>query len=519
MTTASVEAGEPAGVVVVAGSATQGPLPETMRAARAVTTVGLLQLSVLLVMLVRSKLLAMLLHPDGVGIVSTLDQLVQFIAQVSALSLIAAPTRFLARTFVDGLEAATTMYSALLKLLLLSLCIGTAIAAGVLALGNPLGAGMNGYEGIALVAALTAPMFALSGFIANVSAVASGYSRTSVFLLINAVASLAGSVIGLRLFGIAGLYYGNLVALGACTLGLAIYLSVAVPLKFAVRRANVKAVLRQHPDIVAYCSTTYVLAFAQPLAFLLVRAMTLKELGSAETGYFQAAFTISSIASAILTQGVRIYLEPLVNAMREARPKVAAANEFQRPFSVLVMLGTLPLVLFPSWFVELLFTPAFVSVASVIFIFVVADCVFLCNQVYATVLMAVDDFRGFFLSHIVGYIVLCAGVWLLTSHYGLLGVAGSFIASRLVVFLLIQMFLGKRDGVALSPRTAALVGYVVAVLVISGWFFRVRPVAGAGDIFFRFGWYAAVAVGTFSFLTPAERDFLSGLYRRYVRAR
>ncbi|HYM24403.1 MAG TPA: hypothetical protein VEU08_14400, partial [Vicinamibacterales bacterium] len=159
-------------------------VPASVHAARAVTTVGVLQISVLFVTLLRSKLIAMLLHPEGVGIVSTLDQLTQLVAQVSTFSLIATPTRFLARSVIDGLDAVTRMYSVLLKLLLISTAVGCAGAVALL-LVKPglLGAGLQTYGGLAIIAVLGAPVFALSGFLGNVAAAVRGYLTTSVYVL------------------------------------------------------------------------------------------------------------------------------------------------------------------------------------------------------------------------------------------------------------------------------------------------------------------------------------------------
>lgn len=490
-------------------------VPTSFGAVRAITTVGVLQFSVLVVMLLRSKVLAMLLRPEGVGIVSTLDQLAQFVAQVAALSIIAAPTRFVARATVDGIESVTAMYSSLLKILLLSTAGGTAAAVTLLYLQpQVLGSGLDAYRTLAIIAAVTAPTLALSGFIANVSAATAGYKTTSVYLLIAALGSLGAAWFGVRLGGIAGLYYGNLIVGVAAVVGLAVYLRVKVPLRFKWRASTIRATVRQHPDIVRYCSTTYVLSFAQPLAYLVVRSLMLQRLGSAEAGYFQAAFTLSSIASALLMQAIRVYLEPVVNSATDDRLRMSAANEFQRIFSVLILLGTLPLVLFPADLVAMLFTRAFTPVSSVVFVFVLADTLFLCNQVYATVLMAVDDFRGYFQAHLAGYVVLCAGVGLLSGPFGLAGVAWSFFLSRVVVFALIHLLLSRRHGLSMAPRAVALVGYAMAALVAGPLLFGHRGVAGIADAALRSAAFAGVAAGTLMFLTNDERAWIAGLWHR-----
>jgi PST family polysaccharide transporter len=491
------------------------PVPVTFRAARAATTVGALQIGVLLVMLLRSKVLAMLLKPEGLGIVSTLDQLTQFVAQVSALSLIPTPTRFIARAVNEGLEAVTGMYSSLLKLLLVSTVAGAALATGLLYLEpNVLGASLHDYRTLAVIAVLSAPLFALSGYFANVSAAVKGYSTTSLYLLFAALGSLAAAFIGIRINGIAGLYYGNLIAGLVSVLVIALYLRASVPLKFQWRVSGLRDAVRQHPDIVAYCSTSYVLTFAQPLAFLIVRSVMLRQLGAVEAGYFQAAFAISSIASLILIQTVRVYLEPAVNRATDDQTKIEAANEFQRPFAVLILLGTLPLVLFPRNFIAVLFTQAFAPVSAVVFVFVLADCVFLCNQVYATVLMAVDDFKGFFQAHIIGHVSLCLGVWLLSARFGLAGVAWSFVVSRVIVFVLIQRLLFTRHRLTMTAGTAWMIAYTMVALAGAGLIFGSGHVVGFAAAGVRVCAFGVISAATVAFFTKDERAWLGTMVRR-----
>ena len=495
-------------------------VPGTFRTARAVTVVGALQLGVLVVMLLRSKVLAMLLQPEGLGIVSTLDQLVQFVAQVSALSLIPTPTRFIARAVNDGLGAVTDMYSALLKLLLVSTAGGAALAAAFLYVDpGVLGSSLHDYRSVAVIAVLSAPLFSLSGYFANVAAAVKGYSSTSLYLLFSAAAALAAAFVGISTNGISGLYYANLVAYAVSVAAIAVYLRRSVPLEFKWNALGLREAIRRHPDIVAYCSTSYVLSFAQPLTFLIVRAVMLQRLGAAQAGYFQAAFAVSSIASLVLMQAIRVYLEPGVNRAVDNRARILAANEFQRTFAILILLGTLPLVLFPADIIATLFTRAFTPVSAVVYVFVLADCLFLCNQVYATVLMAADDFRGFFQANIAGHVALCAGVWLLTGRFGLAGVAWSFLISRLVVFVVVQWLLARRHQLRMAPRSAAVLGYSLAVLAGGAMLFGSAPVADVSAAGVRLMMLAVVAGATAAFLPRHERAWIGTVLRRTAGGR
>jgi len=515
MSTPLADALSDAGAIAPTGPPpTEAGAPELFRNIQATSVVGALQIGVLFVMLCRSKLLAVLLRPEGIGIVSMLDQLVQFVTQVSAFSLIAAPTRFIARAVVEGRDALVSMYQALLKILLLTLVGGAAITLMLLVLApQVLGTRLTAYVGGAAVAIVGAPLAGLSMFYANVAAATKGYRVTSLYLFAAAAMSLAAAYVGVRTRGIVGLYYGNLVASAVCVTALIWYLHSVLPLRFHVRGFRLFSQLEQHRDILAYCGTSYVLTFAQPLAFLIVRSLALDHLGSTQAGYFHAAFAVSSLSSMVLVQAIRVYLEPQVNRTKDDRLKIAAANDFQRTFAILVLLGTLPLVLFPREIIALLFSPAFTPVSGFLFIFVIADCMFLCAQVYGTVVMAVDDFRGFFLAQIAGYILLAVLAALLTPRFGVAGLAWSFVVSRGAVFGLMLGVLALRHRLFMSARLGAVLLYALAAVLGSAMVFGDRPVTTAAVAAIRIAVFAAIALGTLRFLARDERAWLLTWWR------
>jgi O-antigen/teichoic acid export membrane protein len=262
-----------------------------------------------------------------------------------------------------------------------------------------------------------------------------------------------------------------------------------------------------------------VLSFAQPLAFLIVRSVLFQRLGSTGAGLFQAAFATSSIASLVLMQAIRVYLEPAVNTATINDTRIAATNDFQRTFAVIILMGSLPLVLFPRNIVAILFSSAFTPVSSLLFVFVLSDFLLLCTQVYGTVVVAVDDFTPYLIANIAGYVGLCAGVWLTIDRFGITGVAWSFVASRALVFLLVQGLLLWRHRLTMTLRAAAVVLYAMGALSVAAAVFGSTPVADVQAFLIRMLIFVAVAAGTLAFLTQAERAWLGTACRRLVEAR
>jgi O-antigen/teichoic acid export membrane protein len=501
----------------VAGDVSRAPAPAAFKVIQAATTVTILQVSILVVMLARSKLTAMLLGPEGVGIVGTFDQLVQFVAQLSAFSLIAAPSRFIARAALETSKAVASTYEAFFKLLLLTTMIGTVGAILVLRLDpHIMGQALHEYGRLTLLVLTTVPVITFSSFYVNVAAAATNYKTATLYLLVAAVVALISAFCGIKAGGIPGLYLANLMSGGALVVAFASYLHRKAHLKLHQPGFRLRTVFQRWPDLLPYCSTTYVLSFAQPLAFLIVRGAVIKGLGAAQAGYFQVAFALSSIASMVLTQLIRIYLEPRLNSVGSARAKIDSANEFQRSFCVLVMLGSLPIVLFPRELVSMLYTRQFAPISPVLYLFVVADCVFLSSQVYATAVMALDDFRAYFQIHLAGLLTLSGLAWMLAPRFGLPGVAWSFLASRCLVFGLIQFALRRRHGLGMTRQVVATLSYAVGVPVVIALALGSPALSSTGSYAARAGLWMAIALGTVGLLTRSERMWLIAMGRSVV---
>src|SRR6185312_15895764 len=118
-----------------------------------IVTIGGIQAVAIAVNLLRSKLLAVLLGPTGVGVVSVVDQAVQLVAYVSAFSLPYASVRFLSRSHSHGPEVFARTYASLFRLLGSLTIAGAVLSAGAL-LWRPelLGAGHAAYRAYLLPA-------------------------------------------------------------------------------------------------------------------------------------------------------------------------------------------------------------------------------------------------------------------------------------------------------------------------------------------------------------------------------
>src|SRR5712691_10081341 len=103
---------------------------------RLILGIGVLQIGVVLINMLRTKLVAVILGPQGVGVIGLVDQLVQIVLYVSTLSLPFAAVRFLSRAHSDGPGAFRESYTTSLRAVLL-LTTGGFTIGGVVAWFRP----------------------------------------------------------------------------------------------------------------------------------------------------------------------------------------------------------------------------------------------------------------------------------------------------------------------------------------------------------------------------------------------
>src|SRR6266851_835345 len=172
---------------------------------RIIAGIGALQVAVTLINMLRSKVVAVLLGPEGVGVIGLLDQLVQLVLYVSTLSLPFAAVRFLSRAHSEGHEAFSQSFGSFLRALLILTTIGALVGGGI-ALIRPdiLGQQLADYRTFLLPALVGVPAMALHGLFSNVLAAARRTRAAALMAMVIALTLSGATVIGILLDGVRG---------------------------------------------------------------------------------------------------------------------------------------------------------------------------------------------------------------------------------------------------------------------------------------------------------------------------
>lgn len=443
-----------------------------MRGLRVIAAVGGIQVVGIVVTIGRSKATALLLGPEGVGVVSVVEQVVNLLVQLCTFSLPLVAVKFLSRSHSRGAGPFQRSYAGLLQALLGVTVVGAVIAMGTLLLRPGLfGEELVPYRWLLAVGIVAIPLVGLQGFFRNVVA-ASGEARTSAVLDVSvASVTAAGVVAGVLWAGEFGYFTGQLVVGVGVVAVVAVWLRRRYGLRAFAQGLRIRDELRASPDLLRFAAVMYVIAFVQPLALLVARYTVLDGYGEAMTGLLQAAIALGLALNMVLNPANGLYLTPILNRDLPVAEKLAETLHFQRQLMVAVGVLAMPLVLLPEAVLLVLYSSEFVAVAPVVFLFVVAQALLQIAGVYQALAIGLDDIKVYGLVMLLTQAILAVGCWALVPRLGVAGVGAAMILSSTALSLLLLARLHRTHGLAFPPRLGGSVVYVVAALGAAGWAF------------------------------------------------
>jgi len=203
---------------------------------------------------------------------------------------------------------------------------------------------------------------------------------------------------------------------------------------------------------------------------------------------------------------------------REPVPQARAvlAHEYFRIISGLMVLGALPLVLFPDLAVRALFSAEFLPAAPCLFLFVLADCLLVGGTVYLTTLRAQDDLAWSFWIGLGSNVTLAAAAWLLIPRWGLAGAAGAFVIARALSIGIAVVRLRAVSRTALPGSTMRALLYLVSCVALLGSVVSVSMRDSTPGLALRIALLAACLGGAVTMLDADERRWLRDSAARWL---
>ncbi len=434
-----------------------------------IVAIGFLQALSILANVARAKVIAVLVGPEGLGVVGIVDQTVLLVMNFGTLSLPLSALTILSGSYREGPAAFKRTYLTFLAVISASTLVGTVgMVALVAARSSLLGESLLRYQPLLILGLLSVPALAASNYGASVLAAAQRARQSTLVVAGSAMAMCLAAVVGVPVAGLKGLYWGSLVAGSLVAVVIISHLHRHLHLPLFARQVSLAAELKHQPDLVFYCISYFLVSIAYPLVWLIARYSVLDQFGEAEAGRLQAVIALMVGFGTVLRPVNTRLLLPIVSGPGDTDQKFRDTIDVQRRLTVTLALLAMPLVLFPNWILALLYSAAFTAAGPYVHLFIVAEVILILGWTYQVLVLGMNDMRAWAPTFFLGYGCLGVMSWGLGRTYGIGGVAVAAIASSLVIFGMALWRLRSRHGFRLPPSLVSLMTIVVAALVLGG---------------------------------------------------
>jgi antigen flippase len=485
---------------------------------KALLTIGAVQVVTMLVMLIRTKTLAVLLGPEYVGAMAVIDKLLAVIAQTASLSMPFAAVRFLPERWTAGPAEFRALFTRMRNLLLTLILLATTIALLVCVFRPSLwGNRLLPYRDALTIAILGLPVIALVPFLQNAVAGRLQQNRSMLVGFLNAVV-LAAAAAGVFWHGLVG-YYAVYAVLGAVLVAVITHQAtrgtVRVPSTTGPQKPSVFGLPAQ---IWRFSGALLILTFLSPYAALFVHYRLLSDHGARTAGWMQAAVGIGLSVRAVLGTAHAVFLTPNVNRGGVPAHRMEWANNFQMMFCLLAGLAVPPLLLFPSIAVRLLYSPAFLPGATFVMVFVLVEVVTLLSGTYSALVVAFDRMTFHVVTNLLAQLLVVFAASRLVGPLGILGAGLAALVAPVFLLVATMSFLHKAYALRVPPHVAARSGWLLAGLVASGLVGALYEGPLWQALLLKVGTYLVIAGGFALLLTDDERQRTRALLRGWGAA-
>ncbi len=455
--------------------------------------------------IVATKIMALVLGPAGIGILSLLRQIRQMALTLGTISGSTALVQGIASRHGSNRDAYIQTVFCIFLISGIFSCLGIVFYAAEIA---TLVLDRDDAEAVSLIRWLALPVF-LNVLLVFFSGLLNGYRAIGRLAIVGVVGAFflaliaypaAKSVENGDLLAFVWMMTGSV----AAALFAAIYFLwrggwLVIKLKNTVH--GLKLTAAQHFFSVA--GTMLIANIAMTGALLAARAMITHKLGLSSAGIFDVAWTLSMMYVTIITQSFGAYYLPTLSGVSDSSERLHLIGRVFRLALLLVTPVVVAVVVLKPLVINLLYSPDFMPSLETIRWMLIGDYFKVMGWVLAFTILAFTDMRTFFWSEVMFAVFLLVGAYVSVMQWGIVeGVGTTFTALYAVYFLFTLIYCKIRHGFMLSRSMMwnFLVGLAL-VLVASFYNWDVVDV----NYFTSVAWIAAACLVSWLSLGCSEK--------------
>jgi O-antigen/teichoic acid export membrane protein len=413
--------------------------------------------------LVRTKLIASLIGPSGVGLMGTLNALMAMGASIAAMGIDSSAVRQLSAAADDAERSriarwAVWSYAWPLALLGTLICWLLRIPLAKLALGSATYAGAIGWIALGVGASVIG-----SAQMAQVQA----WRRMGDLARIRVSSAFLAATAGvgaIYLLGVRGIVVPVL-ALPIATCLTALWFSRSLP-KWKRGRFPGRALFGDWQVLASLGAAVMFAAAMGSVGQAAVRSIITQKLGLGAAGLFQASFAISSLnMGLVLGAMVPEYYPRLSAAAEDSRVVEELFNQQLHVGLILAGPALIGISAFAPIVLHILYTDEFTGAALLLRLQVVADALRVLSWAVGFVLLARKRTLGYLLVEATFGVLFVPLTWFAAPRFGI-AAAGATYLIGIVGSLCVAMTLARADGVRVHAANAVLLCLLVATLLL-----------------------------------------------------
>ena len=422
-----------------------------------------------LIAIVRVKVVAMLLGPSGVGLVSLYASAMGLIGTVSGLGITSSAVREVVQAFSkeDREQAARTVR------ILRRACWSTGVLGWLLAvaLAEPVSQWMMGSPEHAWAIAVLGSTLLISAISAGQLALLQGLRRIADMALANVLGVLVSTVVAIGLYAWLGQdgIVPVMVATAVVSLGFSYWFArkVTVALGKVTWLETIAGTKRLAGLGVAFMWSGVLTAGLD----MLTRSVITRQLGLDAAGIYQAAWALSGLFAGFILGAMGADFYPRLTAVIHDKAQAVRTVNEQTEIGILLALpGLLATLAFASWAMEIFFTKQFLAGADLLPWMVLGVFGRVISWPMGFIQLAMGASRWYLATETVFAAINAALLIGLVEIYGVIGAAYAF-ALTYSLYLIGMILVGRvligfrwsRDVIRLLLITGALVGAGVFV--------------------------------------------------------
>jgi enterobacterial common antigen flippase len=455
--------------------------------------------------MVRTKAMALLLGPAGIGLLGVYNSICDITRTVAGMGIYNSGVRQIAEAVGSGdTRRIARTVTTLRRVALYSGALG---ALFLLVFCRPVARLSFGDDHRALAVALLGLAAFFGDVSAGQSALVQGLRRVSDLARMNMLGALYGTV-----FGILIIYFfreAGLVPALVCVAGMGILTSwwyarkikveaVSIPFRQIFQEAS--ALLKLGVILMATSLMTLGVAY-------LIRVLVLRQLGEDAAGHYTAAYLIGGYYITFILQAMGADFYPRLTAVAHDHAECNRLVNEQMEVGLLIAgPGLLATLTFAPLVMELFYSAKFGLAVEILRWFCLGMLLKVASWPMGFILLARNEQKLFFWSELFGNLLLVGLTWTGLAVFGLNGTGMAFFVMYLAYFAGIYLIVRRLCGFHLSAANRRL-GFLLVPLitiVFLSWYHLSHLLAGV------LGTVAALSVGIYSLktlctLVPLER--------------